>query len=137
MDQLLLLTLGVSALHTPQELYRVAYAAHLDAWSLPALVVTVLASAAATAWSTLEVTRCEPRVGQVWADTARAIRGLTIRITAVTPGRAQAVIASPPRAALHDTTGRVMELAAGRNGLRGFRLIGDTATDQGAHRGQR
>lgn len=137
MNPLLLLALGANGLHTPRLLERAAFAAHLDVWSLPALVATVLAGAAAAVWCAVELTCREPRVGQVWADTSRAIRGLTIRVTAVVPGRAQAVIVSPPHVALHDTTGRVMELVAGRAGLRGFRLVADGAAPLNVYGGRR
>jgi len=125
MNLLLLAALGV--LPASESLARAEYAVHLQAWSLPALAAIIAAGAAATAWSALALTRTPPAVGQLWEQTSRAIRGMTIRITAVTPGKpghVVAVIATPPRAALHDTTGREMDLAAGRTGLRGFRLLG-------------
>ncbi len=122
MQTLLLAAFG--ALPAPEALYRAEYAVHLQAWSLPALAAIVAAGAAATGWSALALTRTAPAVGQLWEQTSRAIRGMTIRITAVTPGHVLAVVAAPPHAALHDTTGREMDLAAGRCGLRGFRLLG-------------
>lgn len=128
MDTLLLLALG--ALPAPDTVARAEYAAHLQAWSLPALAALIAATAVASGASVLRATRTTPQTGQLWTDTSRAIRGLTIRITAAVPGRVQAVITTPPRAALHDTTGRVLELAAGPHGLRGFRLIGHDRSAQ-------
>jgi hypothetical protein len=123
----LVLQIALGMLPAPESLARAEYAAHLQAWSLPALAALVAAGAGATGWSALALTGTPPAVGQLWEQTSRAIRGMTIRITAVTPGKpghVVAVIETPPHAALHDTTGREMDLAAGRTGLRGFRLVG-------------
>jgi hypothetical protein len=128
MDPLLTLALAAGSLHSPVALGRAVQGAHLEIWSLPALGAAILAGAAASAWAVLESTRTAPAVGQLWTDTGRAIRGLTVRITSLTPGRALVVVTSSPREALHDTTGRALELACGPRGLRGFRLLPQTTT---------
>lgn len=120
----LLLAIALGAVPAPEGLARAEYAAHLQAWSMPALGAAIALASAGSAAAVWRATRVTPAVGQLWTDSRRAIRGLTIRITAVTPGHVLAVIAAPPREALHDATGREMDLAAGRGGLRGFRLIG-------------
>lgn len=129
MDLLLLAAFGVLPSSAARELGE--HPALVGAWSLPALGAAIALAAAGCGAGVLRATRCTPAVGQLWADTSRAIRGLTIRITAVMPGHVLAVIAAPPRDALHDTTGREMDLAVGRGGLRGFRLIG---TERGVTR---
>lgn len=122
MDLLLLAAFGVLPSSAARELAE--HPALVGAWSMPALVAAITVASAGSAAAVWRATRVTPAVGQLWADTGRAIRGLTIRITAVTPGHVLAEVAAPPRAALHDTTGRQMDLAVGRDGLRGFRLVG-------------